>query len=136
MFLIFDSVIQKICINYLGAFHDFDILYFQFNHLLNLTNKGLLSVKTLLDKTGQIRRCQGLEKLGRHVETMRSPHNVFYQLRFKKTTVLFPKEKLLCEKHKLFTNVFTTIYWVKLAWPAEPIFLTWKALSGDAGRDG
>ena len=34
------------------------------------------------------------------------------------------------KKQKLFITVFTTIHWVKLAWPAEPILLTSTSLMG------
>ena len=34
------------------------------------------------------------------------------------------------KKHKLFVTVFTTIHWVKVAWPAEPILITYTLLMG------
>ena len=49
--------------------------------------------------------------------------------------VLLRKEIWLCEKHQILTTVFTTVHWVKSAWPAEPILLTWTLLTGaPAGR--
>ena len=61
--LIFDSLILKMHINYLGARPQ---LRHAFKQLLNLTNESFF-------KTGQIGRCRELYKLGRHVVTMRVP---------------------------------------------------------------
>ena len=66
--------------------------------------------------------------ISRKLETLRgyvqASKNVFYQLRFNKTIVLFRSETWLYKKPKLFITVFTTILWMKRAWPAESILLT------------
>ena len=93
-------------------------------------------------KRGQIRRCQGLDKLGRNVVVMRTPPvSVFFQLRFKKRQFCFGRRFGRVKKHELFINIFTTIHWVEPAWPAKPILLIstllMTALSGDAaGKAG
>ena len=77
-------------------------------------------------KRGQIRRCQRVDKLGRHVVAMSTPPppaNVLFLIASQKTIILFRNEIWLCEKTYFFT-VFTTTHWVKPAWPGEPILLT------------
>ena len=46
--------------------------------MLTLIDKSLLSLRALVVKAGQIKRCYGLGKLGRHVVAMRIPHNVCF----------------------------------------------------------
>ena len=66
-------------------------------------------------KTKRIRRCQGLEKVGRRVVGSAQPAIMYFnRLHFKKQ-LLFRNEIWLCKK--LFIAVFPTIHCVKLAWP-------------------
>ena len=50
-------------------------------------------------KTSLIRRCQGLEKLGRHVAAMHNAHNVLQLISIQKTLVLFWNEIWVCQKN-------------------------------------
>ena len=59
--LIFNSLVLKIDINHLGALSQ---LSYAFKHLLNLTDKSSLSLRTPMVKRRQLRPCQGLEKMG------------------------------------------------------------------------
>ena len=60
-------------------------------------------------KAGQLRRCQGLDKLGRHAMAMRNPHNVFSSFAFQKTVVLLRNEIRLCEKTLKFLLLFSQL---------------------------
>ena len=63
------------------------------------------------------------------------PRRCFFVNWVSKRKVLFRNEIWLCEKTQTFITVFTTIYWMKPAWPAGPIFLTLTLLmGGPAGR--
>ena len=64
-----------------------------FPALADLTDKNLLSFGTAMLKTGQIRRCQGLETHGKHVVAMRNTHNeLFNRFSLKEAIVLFRNE--------------------------------------------
>ena len=63
-----------------------------------LTDNSFLSLRTPVVKTGQIKRWQGLEKLGDMWWLCATPHNVFFlSIAFKKTMVLFQNDIWLCE---------------------------------------
>ena len=81
-------------------------------------------------KTGQIKRCEGLEKLGRHVAGMRNPIMFFSGFPKKNCEFCFGTRFGYVKKHKLFITAFTIIHWVKPVWLAEPIFSTDGALRG------
>ena len=54
-------------------------------------------------KTAQVRRCQGLDNVGRDVSAMRNPQwYFFYSISFKKAVVLFRNEIWLCQKNTNF----------------------------------
>ena len=61
--------------NYRDAFSQ---LLFAFKYLLNLRDKDSLCLKTIMTKTGQIRRCQGLKKLGRRSGFAKTPIIFFF----------------------------------------------------------
>ena len=56
---------------------------------------SLLSLSTPMVKTGKIRCCQGLDKIGGHVVAMSYPHNTFL-LYFLSTNGSFVLERELC----------------------------------------
>ena len=68
---------------------------------------------------------------------VQSHANVFLSIAFQKRLFYFETRFDYVKKYKLSITVFTTIYWVKPARPAEPILLTstllMGALTGDAG---
>ena len=79
--LVFNSLILEIHINHLGVLAE---LCNAFKHLLNLLDRSLFSLRTLMVKTGQRRSCQGLDDLARLPVAMCNRHNVvFNRLRFK-----------------------------------------------------
>ena len=51
-----------------------------------------------MKEEGQIKRCQGLDELGRHAVATSNPHNVFISIAFDRTIVLFRNEIWLPEK--------------------------------------
>ena len=68
------------------------LICFQSKHLLNLTDKRLLSSRAPMMKTGQIRRCQVLDKLGDTQWVCTAPENIFsYQLRFKNNSFVLER---------------------------------------------
>ena len=61
---------------------------------------------------------------------------LFLSISFQKRWFYFETTFGYVKKHKLFITVFTTIHWVKPAWPAEPIVnldITNGTLLGDIG---
>ena len=73
-------------------------------------------------KTGQIRRCQGVEKVRRHIVATRNhPQRFIKSIAFKKQLFNFGMITGHVKKHKLFITVFTTIHWVDPALLAEPM---------------
>ena len=51
-----------------------------------------------------------------------TPHNAFLIDSLSKK-IFLEGNLATSKKRKIFITVFTTIYWVKPAWPAEPIFI-------------
>ena len=84
-------------------------------------------------KTGQIKRCQGLENLERHaVAVCNSHHVVFNQLRYISKINSYVSQGDLDKEALTFCypSVLRTMQWVKPVWPAKLIFLTSTALMG------
>ena len=71
---------------------------------------------------------------------LNSTQMYFYQLGVKNDGFISDQDLWLCEKHKVHITVFTTIHWVKPAWPAEPTLLSstslMGAMPGDAHKVG
>ena len=60
---------------------------------------GGKELRTTMMKTGKIRRCQGLHKLGNYFVGMRNPPKIVFFINcVSKTMVLLLNEILLCEK--------------------------------------
>ena len=84
-------------------------------------------------KTGKAKRCQELDKLGRHVVAIRIPHNGFSSIAFVKTVVFFETRLGYV---KIIFFILTPICWVKSAWTVESILLTSILLMGRPAGDG
>ena len=51
-----------------------------------------------------------------------NPTQIFFcQLHFKNDSFIMERNLVMQKKYKLFITIFTTMYWVKPAWPAEPL---------------
>ena len=128
MVLIFNSLIQKIHTNELGALPQ---LWYSFKHYLNSMDKSFLNLRTLTVKTGQIRRCQKLEKLGRHVVAMRNPRCFSIDRLLKNHSFTSERDWAMSKKVNfllLFSQV--SIGWsrLELNWYYQPRHYWWGAL--------
>ena len=73
----------------------------------------------------------GVPETWRHVVALRNPTQIlFYLLYFKYDSSILERDLGYVKEHKLFINVFTTIYWVKPVWPAGLVWLTSTLLIG------
>ena len=74
-------------------------------------------------KAGQIKRRQGIQKLGRRVKTMHNLPLCFFINCISKSNSFILEGDFALSKNMNFVQLFTTIHWVKQPLPAELIFL-------------